>query len=344
MLEIELDVFSGMPNPRWLLTSDEEQELTERIAADVDQVSPAATDDEQFSLGYRGLLVRQIKPDGGPWDTATTLDADGRTWPGEFRIGSRPAAQDSIAEWLMQTSGAARKRSRVTDELRALAAQGVVLSEPAAGTADPNSFAGITGVEDGVDPDIDRFPVLAGEGADVPGEGRSAAAGAAGDAVGGGTWWACPSNYFSANAAIFNQPQNVTRNNCYCFASNHLAGVRYALPGRRGGHPATSITCAGVTAGLYADGWRDGCQTNGLTIVLVIWPGVDYHFYRLVTGGPYWWWGHKPGGTPAKYTDDCGHSIYQYNGQGYAPNNCCRGNYTNFCGYFYQNNSTAFVA
>jgi len=143
---------------------------------------------------------------------------------------------------------------------------------------------------------------------------------------------------------VFNDPAYVTRNNCYCFASNHLANSRYALPGRYSGHPATSITCGGVTAGLYSDGWSDGCQTNGLTIVLVIWPNVDYHFYRLVTGGPNWWWGHKPGGTPAKYTDDCGNSIYQYNGQGYAPNNCCRGNYTDFCGYFYQNNSTALVA
>ena len=95
-----------------------------------------------------------------------------------------------------------------------------------------------------------------------------------------------------------------------------------------------------------ADGWKDGCEPNALTIVLVIWPDNDYHFYRLVTGGPYWWWGHKPGGTPARYTDDdnCGHSIYQYQGQGYAPNNICRGPYTEFCGYFYQNNLSAYVA
>lgn len=160
----------------------------------------------------------------------------------------------------------------------------------------------------------------------------------------GVTWWACGSNYFNANADFFNDPAHVTRNNCYCFASNHRADVRYALPGRRGGNPATLITCGGVISGLRADGWNDGCQPNGLTIVMVIWPNRDYHFYRLVTGGPYWWWGHKPGGTPAKYTDDCGHAIYQYQGKGYAPNNICRGNYTDFCGYFYQNNATAFVA
>ena len=158
------------------------------------------------------------------------------------------------------------------------------------------------------------------------------------------TWWACGSNYFNPNASWFNDPAHVTRNNCYCFASNHRPDIRYALPGRRGGRPATSITCGGVVDGLRADGWVDGCQPNALTIVMVIWPNYDYHFYRLVTGGPYWWWGHKPGGTPAKYTDDCGHAIYQYQGRGYAPNNICRGGYTDFCGYFYQNNWTAFVA
>jgi len=50
------------------------------------------------------------------------------------------------------------------------------------------------------------------------------------------------------------------------------------------------------------------------------------------------------GGTPARYTDDCGHGIYQFQGQGYAPNNICRDPYTDFCGFFYQNNGTAFVA
>ncbi len=345
MLEIELDVFSGMPNPKWLLSSGEEQELVERVSAGADQVSRADSPDEQFSLGYRGLLVRRVKPDDGPWDTAARARG-GVILPDEFRVGSRSAATDSVADWLLQTSGAARKNSRVTDELREVAARGVARVERTSDAANPDRFAGLPGiraVDDG-DPDIDRFPVLTGEGAHVPNENRSAAEGVAGRASRGSTWWACGSSYFSANASYFNDPQHVTRNNCYCFASNHLAGVRYALPGRRGGRPATSMTCAEVTAGLYADGWRDGCQPNGLTIVMVIWPGNDYHFYRLVTGGPNWWWGHKPGGTPAKYTDDCGHGIYQYNGQGYAPNNCCRGGYTDFCGYFYQDNNTAYVA
>ncbi len=330
MLEVELDIFSGMPNPKWLLSEKEEKELLDHIMAEPTQISPTHSLDEQFSLGYRGIIVREIKTDDSLW--SKTLLESGSSLPNEFRVGSKPAAQ-AAAAWLLQTSQMKHKQSRVTDELLEVAASGVALVQSSREVVDPVSST-ILGVENNLE--YGYFPTVTGEGADIPGGGDLVAEGV--------TWWACGSNYFSANADFFNDPAHVTKNNCYCFASNHRADVRYALPGRRGGHPATSITCSGVIEGLYADGWKDGCQPNGLTIVLVIWPNYDYHFYRLVTGSPNWWWGHKPGGTPAKYTDDCGHAIYQVNGSGYAPNNCCRGNYTNFCGYFYQNNSTAFVA
>lgn len=327
MLEVELDVFSGMPNPAWILSEREERELLDRLSAEPGQISPIDTAEEQFSLGYRGLIVREIKSDKGAWSAARI--GQNVQLPSEFRLGSRPA-RESAAPWLLGTSEKAHKRSGVTDVLREIAAEGVALVETPGEVSDPSAFA-LPEVEES------RFPTMTGEDAHAP----EASGGITTEGV---TWWACPSNFFSPNIAFFNDPAHVGRNNCYCFASNHRADVRFALPGKRGGHPATSLTCAAVTAGLYADGWKDGCQTNGLTIVMVIWPGNDYHFYRLVTGGPYWWWGHKPGGTPAKYTDDCGHAIYQHNGQGYAPNNICRGHYTDFCGYFYQNNATAFVA
>ncbi|HYQ90651.1 MAG TPA: hypothetical protein VES89_00900, partial [Candidatus Competibacteraceae bacterium] len=297
--------------------------LLDRIMAEPDQISPVVAPNENFGLGYRGLIVRQIKTDDGPWSNAkrpsglkfpTGIAVRRSALPDHFRVGSKTARQASAADWLLQTSE--RKDSHVTDLLREVVREGVTLL--------PSDRAA-------VQPSASDTRVAKGKGG-------------ADEQIGvkGAQWWACSSAYYSANAAVFNDPAHVTRNNCYCFASNHLADVRYALPGRRGGHPATSITCGGVIAGLRADGWVDGCQTNTLTIVLVIWPNVDYHFYRVVTGGPAWWWGHKPGGTPAKYTDDSGRAINLQNGL--SPSNCNRGKYTDFCGYFYQNNSTAFVA
>ena len=319
MLEVELDIFSGMPNPTWMLSPRQEATLYERLRAAPNQLSRVTDPKERFGLGYRGLIVRRIKSDDGTWDKAMA----GRRvpFPDEFRLGRMAVKKESAADWLVTT--ASSQNVRLADPVLEAVSRGVVVV-PA--TRGPNNPAA----------KIDRKRVpKADVAADAPYRL---------DAEHHETWWACGSNYFNPNASYFNDPAHVTRNNCYCFASNHRPDIRYAKPGRRAGHPATALTCGAVIDGLRADGWKDDCQTNGLTIVLVIWPGVDYHFYRLVTGGPYWWWGHKPGGTPAKYTDDCGHAIYQFQGQGYAPNNICRGGYTDFCGYFYQNNWTAFVA
>ncbi|MCI0743085.1 MAG: hypothetical protein L0Y72_28990 [Gemmataceae bacterium] len=319
MLEVELDVFSGMPNPTWVLSKRQESTLYELLSAEPAQISSVTAMEKRFGLGYRGLIVRRIKSDDGAWDKA--MSARREPFPNDFRIGWKTAKKASAADWLVKT--AARQGARLSDAVQEVVARGVALVRPARGPLDPDAKIDRKRVEEAeVAVDVPYKP-----GAEIH-----------------ETWWACGSNYFSANAHFFNDPAHIGRNNCYCFASNHMPDIRYARPGQRGGRPATSMTCASCIDGLRADGWTDGCQTDSLTIAMVIWPGEDYHFYRLVTGGPYWWWGHKPGATPAKYTDDCGNSIFQYQGKGYAPNNLCRGGYTDFCGYFYQNNWTAYVA
>lgn len=319
MLEVELDVFSGVPNPTWMLSESQEKTLLALLRSDRAQISRPKTMSERLGLGYRGVIVRRVKAGDGAWEKA--MSAARRPFPDEFRLGLKPAVKDSAAEWLLATAGP--QGARIDDELLEVAHRGVELVPRVRGPRDPSAK-------------IERGWVAEAEvAADVPYEI---------EAEDHETWWACPSNNFLPDADFFNEPAHVGLNNCYCFASNHRADVRGARPGRRGGRPAKALTCGSVVDGLRADGWQDGCQPNALTIVLVIWPNYDYHFYRLVTGGPYWWWGHKPGGTRATYADDCGAPIYQYRGRGYAPNNICRGGYTDFCGYFYQNNWTAFVA
>jgi hypothetical protein len=319
MLEAEIDVFSGMPNPTFQLSDKEERELVDRIMADPEQMSSVTDPTENFGLGYRGVIIRQIKTDTGAWSKTprpndvpmpSEIAAPSDALPVEFRLGSKPARAERTADWLLEISE--RKHLALSDDVRDVLQEGIHML-PSTREAEEGPPAG--------DFDVDES-----QGAEL--------------APRGATWWACNSPYYSANAAYFNRPEYVTRNNCYCFASNHLANVRFALPGRRGGRPATSITCAGVIDGLRADGWIDGCQVNTLTIVLVIWPNTDYHFYRVVTGGPEWWWGHKPGATPARYTDNSSQALKQP----LSPINCNRGPYIHFCGYFYQNNSTAFVA
>ena len=58
-------------------------------------------------------------------------------------------------------------------------------------------------------------------------------------------------------------------------------------------------------AGRHAD--RDKlkdditCPAEGHLIALVIWPNVDFHFYRMNRDGL---WSHKPGGMPVTNVDN----------------------------------------
>ena len=89
------------------------------------------------------------------------------------------------------------------------------------------------------------------------------------------------------------------------------------------------MQCANVATAANWDGCKATCSGGNKTVALVIWPNVDYHWYRLHSNG---FWGHKPGGTAARNTDNSGNVI----GGALNPQNCNRGNYTVFCGYRYS--------
>lgn len=55
----------------------------------------------------------------------------------------------------------------------------------------------------------------------------------------------------------------------------------------------------------------------------MVWPGEDYHFYRLDNDGT---WSHKSGRTMARNTDDSGQFITN-------PMTADRGPYTDFSGW-----------
>jgi hypothetical protein len=104
-----------------------------------------------------------------------------------------------------------------------------------------------------------------------------------------------------------------------------------AQPGRATGCYPYPMACDAVTKAALCDGARKRYNCFPETeaprnlIAMVVWPGNDYHWYRLHSEG---FWGHKPGGTAAKNTDNCNKVIYN-------PETCCRYPYTLFCGYFY---------
>jgi hypothetical protein len=124
-----------------------------------------------------------------------------------------------------------------------------------------------------------------------------------------------------------NDPYVRENNNCYNYAVNNRTNT-FAQPGRQCGHEYTSFTCAAVRSAALCDGVLATCSGQCRYVALVIAPGQDYHWYRYHSNK---FWGHKPGRTNARNTDNQGRVI----GGTLNPANCDRGPYTQFCGYFW---------
>ncbi len=55
--QVELDLFSGRPNPTWPLTAEESQDLLARIS----RLSPGGGGPVPAGLGYRGFIVYRVE-------------------------------------------------------------------------------------------------------------------------------------------------------------------------------------------------------------------------------------------------------------------------------------------
>lgn len=140
---------------------------------------------------------------------------------------------------------------------------------------------------------------------------------------------ACTIANTAYNPNFWNVQPTLANNNCYNYAMNYRSNT-FAQPGRISGHMYTALNCSNVGNAATFDGCKTTCSGSNKLVALVIWPNVDYHWYRRHSEG---FWGHKPGSTPAKNTDNSGLLI---NGTTRTPANCNRGPYTIFCGYRYS--------
>ena len=131
------------------------------------------------------------------------------------------------------------------------------------------------------------------------------------------------------NPAQWNTPQVQPHNNCYNYANNQITNT-FAQPGRATGHMYTQTQCPNVQPAAQSDGLKPSPNFSGRLapgqgwyVALVMWPNVDYHWYRQDKVGC---WSHKPGQTAARNVDNSGNAISD-------PRTCNRGNYTQFCTY-----------
>lgn len=301
MLRVTADVFSGRPNPEWII-EDEAAARDAVRALTREQGVLTAAEPPDAGLGLRGLRVEALTDDlasdyGLPASVYLPLGA----------------------------SGDARSLE-LADRLVRLAPEATATEQ---GEAPLRAFLTSTLEEAGR---LDRRTTVSGPDGEA---GKAAEAGEAGEVRAAVV---CQIERGAFNPGFWNDDATVrANNNCYNYASNWRTNT-FAQPGRGCGHMYTAITCAEVTRGALCDGMhhRYDCfpdtEKPRYLVALVLAPGpgfVDYHWYRLQKEG---FWGHKPGGTAARNVDNSNRVITN-------PETADRGPYTIFCGYFYGCNS-----
>jgi hypothetical protein len=275
-LTVTLNVFSGRPNPVWVVPEGGAAEFSDRVSK-LTTTTNLKTPGVMEGLGYRGFTVRRNE-ENTVFNVHGGLVDPGHTSPsliGEDR---------EIEKWLL----ASAPKNTIPDAVTSHVSEAILR---------PISQSSIIGIL------VPRCPVC--HAADAP----------------------------VYNPAIWNTPAVQPHNNCYNYANNRITNT-FAQPGRATGHMYTQLTACAGTGSVEAGAISDGLVTtpnfttnlaagHGWYVAVVLWPGVDYHWYRQDKVGC---WSHKPGSTAARNTDNSGKSISD-------PKTADRGPYTIFCTY-----------
>lgn len=298
MLRVTIDAFSGRPDPSYVLEDAEARDLLRDVSRQPELV--AEVDAGFDGLGFRGVVIESLSDD--------TQDTFGL--PQRFKVAGGSSANAGnaldLAERLIRALPTHQPYAPAEDA--ALAADGKLVDYLLQLLTQTRTV--------GTQTVVDRPAVIETAPEDVT----------------------CLIERSVFNPGFWNNPSVISRNNCYNYASNWRTNT-FAQPGRGAGQMYRSISCAEVSRGALADGChrRFDCfpdsEAPRRLVALVIAPGFDYHWYRIHSAAE-GFWGHKPGATAARNTDNSGRLITN-------PEVCDRGPYTQFCGYFYTCKSQA---
>lgn len=298
MLMITADMFSGRPNPSWILTDDSEIcALLKEVSQNREIASDAAP--AEAGLGLRGFMIEPLTD-----EAISDFDLAAGTYVAAGPYAVSPRANE-IAERLIALMPKAEAGLEISD------AEQPALDESFQSFVRQQIEIGrrTTAVDTEDQPEAaapETFKV------DVT----------------------CNIELAVYNPNFWNNnPTILSKNNCYNYASNKRTDT-FAQPGRGCGKMYTAITCAEVTRAALCDRLhkRFDCfppsEAPRYLVALVVAPGpgfIDFHWYRKNKEG---FWSHKPGGTKVRNVDNSNKLITD-------PANCNRGPYTKFCGYFY---------
>ena len=304
MLRIEIDLFSGRPNPVWMVT---DADATERLLGAVAE-TPGAT--ARPAAGFNGLGFRELRV-----SVLADDEPARRRVPKQFALAST-AVKD------MKASGAL---ARNIIQAMPVGAGGVTLLE--------HALTPLTRELRDVSLEwAERF--IAKPPRFRPRKPPRPPSNPLRTTINDEKCVRCEYEVSQFNPAFWNTPTVQPRNNCYNYGRNWRTDT-FAQPGRAHGAGTGTMQCNTVTTAAMADGLKKRCDCLPVSewprrlMALVIAPNVDYHWYRHQRGG---FWGHKPGQTAARNVDNSGVVITN-------PETCDRDGYTQFCGYFYAGRS-----
>jgi hypothetical protein len=305
-MRVTLKIFSGRPNPSWFLTRSQSRELVDRLSA----TSAPVLADEPPVLGFRGFAVD------------ATLDdfALQMPMPTRFVVPAPVTAPLDRGARKSRAGRAAAAAAAATKEQRAAWELSEWLVATGAHVLDPDSRAA-------VDAAMRERPVTDAGQASAEGKAGQPPALAAERVSQALAAAACDPFLTPMNAAFWDSPAIRFNNNCYNYASN-FASNTMAQPGRRTGRHYTGFTCANVATAAQFDGFLPACTGTMRVVALGIWPGFDFHWWRLHPNG---FWAHKIGSSTVLTYDNLGRVL----GNGLTPENCDRGPYVQFCGFFF---------
>ncbi len=294
-VKLTIDIFSGRPNPELVLTAAEAKELFKSVSPmGAMRKASAKTLAEPTHLGFRGIQVEQLKSVSKEMPTNFYLSHETMYSEGKSAIMKDTGTMDRLQKIITNNPKSITNVSNVREFLKiykdALSESFAVREKTAIPFA-PVEVGPIIAL-----PTCTCGPIYEPD------------------------WW-------NLNPTI------KSNNNCYNYATNHRTDT-FAQPGKATGNQYTSLSGCAVAAGqksakqgAVSDALIDTplannqCPAQGHLVALVIWPGVDFHWYRKGVNTK---WSHKPGGTSVTNLDNAGAIIND-------PRTANRGGYTEFC-------------
>lgn len=295
MLKMSVDIFSGRTNPSWVLSHEDTHELLKEVKSNRDMI--AEGDLEIQGLGYRGITIDILSDElSKQYDVSSRFQIANGTSKHEkkgFEVARRYIK--AMAKYIPEKK--VRPDFRLDESIQPLILEQMAVLE--------QRIAKLPIWPPWIKSARDCFRIEFKQKCEIE------------------LGWFHP-NYWNQDPTI------QYNNNCYNYATNRRTDT-FAQPGRASGSYPYSLNCQEVTEAALSDGVHKRCdcfpdsERPRWFIVMVIWPGWDYHWYRKHLEG---FWGHKPGSTAVRNTDNSDVVISN-------PKTCDRGPYTDFCGYFY---------